>query len=112
MEGSFLINLEITRTGEVPDCTLPVPLLSEMLFEFQKSKGIDDKTRQSIHKWLDNWLDNICRDNDQFGSRRRCAFELEYRGDSDGWKTNEEVVSINTKKSIVGLVNNLVKQCR
>jgi hypothetical protein len=106
----FSLRLEVTRTGLVEDSEFAVPLMTELILDIPKETGIGAKEREYFHRHLDSWLNSMCKDPDQFGSHRKCSFLVEYRGDTEQWETIEETVSKNTRKTILSLVNNIVKK--
>lgn len=100
MRDSFSLRWESSHTGQAPGYDIPVPLMGEMLFDIKKESGVSEPIRVFFHKQLDLWLDEISKNPDQFGSRMRAAFEVEFRGDTDDWKTVEEMEALKARETI------------
>ena len=100
MSDMFNLRWESTNTGKVDGYDTPVPLIGEMFFEVKKESGIPDKLREFFHQQLDLWLNEISQNPDQFGSRMRAAFEVEFRGDTDDWRTVEETEALKARETI------------
>ena len=100
MSQNFNLRWCQTNTEPMPGFESAVPVMGEMLFEISKTKGVDPKLRKFFHDQLDLWINAINKNPDQFGSKLRAAFEVEFRGDTDDWRTVEETQAITAKETI------------
>jgi hypothetical protein len=78
----------------------PVPIGDKLFFDCKSETGVGNSLRSFFHKALDEWLNSVSTNPDQFGSRMKCGFAIEYRGTDDSWMTIEEEQAVTAKETV------------
>ena len=109
MSELYSLRLSVSNTGNAPGYDVPVPLGYEMFYDIIKTKAIPAGLRKEFHDLLEGWLNEVEKNPEQFGSHMSCAFQREFRGDRDDWKTVEEQQADIARETIKFRLSELVK---